>query len=230
MHVGQASQIIMIRSFFLRRHHVGLRFLSAVNPPPPRPPSSPSPSPTSLPIQVVPNLKPNETARFYVHPISQMVLQCLQERYRIFLIQYGLSPSLVVYRDGTFSLTGYATNTWPSSASPGDLQISTCYRNRRHYLNASVKAPPNEPNPRLEFILQDNNNPKPLASVSTSGMSWSHQQQQQQQQGRLKTIVDDALREVIKMVHRNEDMLAASQTTTTLPDDNGGGDGMQPRT
>jgi hypothetical protein len=48
----------------------------------------------------------NKDMKFvYVHPLSQIVLECLQSNYSEWMMRHGLNDRLSFHRDGTFSLS-----------------------------------------------------------------------------------------------------------------------------
>ena len=53
----------------------------------------------------------NKDMKFvYVHPLSQIVLECLQSNYSEWMIRHGLNDRLSFHRDGTFSLCFHDDN------------------------------------------------------------------------------------------------------------------------
>jgi archaellin len=104
---------------------------------------------------------PIDLETVYVHPLSQIVLQYLQNAGHDWICAQRLDRNLVLYRDGTFMLptasesgilrdaptTG--SSSLPSSSS---LRIWTSYdkQDRRHWLSVSCHQV------RFQFLLQDN--------------------------------------------------------------------------
>jgi hypothetical protein len=131
--------------------------------------SSSSPSPSDSVVAA-------DLETVYVHPLSQIVLQYLQNDGHEWICVQRLDRNLVLYRDGTFMLSTAAADesgirrrtldgddaptTGPSSPLPSSssspssssLRIWTSYdkQDRRHWLSVSWNQV------RFQFLLQDN--------------------------------------------------------------------------
>jgi hypothetical protein len=135
---------------------------------------------TTIPLQSSPSPSPSDSVvaadleTVYVHPLSQIVLQYLQNDGHEWICVQRLDRNLVLYRDGTFMLSTAASDesgirrrtldgddeptTEPSSPLPSSsswsssLRIWTSYdkQDRRHWLSVSWNQV------RFQFLLQDN--------------------------------------------------------------------------
>jgi hypothetical protein len=90
----------------------------------------------------------------YIHPLSQIVLLHFQTSCHDWIRSKRLDQSLVLHRDGTFTLERPAEHqlSGDSSSSSSALRIWTFYdaEERRHLLMVSMNQV------RYQFLLQDN--------------------------------------------------------------------------
>jgi hypothetical protein len=110
----------------------------------------------------------------YVHPLSQIVLEYLQNSQRDFVITQGLSRSLTLHRDGSFELR------FPSQPEEKVHRIWTSYDEveKKHWLTVY-----RGPNVKERFLLQDNLLP-----------AWNNNRKSLPE--RIHTAVDDMIRVV----------------------------------
>ena len=83
----------------------------------------------------------------YVHPLSQIILEHLQDAHHDFIVTHGLDSSLTLHRDGSFELI------FPSQPEEKVHRIWTSYDEveKKHWLTVY-----RGPHVKERFLLQDN--------------------------------------------------------------------------